>query len=84
MKLLKSAVAILLFFGFVEFTKTTKTEKRGIKKYGEKCKRRTFGSECIKGLECSKKQGICLKLEKQTCIQNNECISNKCVIGKCK
>jgi len=83
MKLIKFASAILLFFGLADLTRSTETEA-GKKKFGEKCKRRVFGSECAKGLECSKQIGICLKLNKQSCTNNADCISKKCVDGRCQ
>jgi hypothetical protein len=87
MNILKFTIAILFFLCILELSNTKqpiKNIKNDKKKFGEKCKRRIFGSECGNGLECSKKQGICLKRKNQLCSLNTECNTNKCVNGKCR
>lgn len=48
-----------------------------------KCNWKAVGTQCQRGLQCSKLKGICLKKDGEACQNASECHGGKCRRRKC-
>jgi len=79
----KKFIFKILFLACAAVISESNSAKKYKKKIFERCERKFIGSECGPGLECSKKNALCLRVNNQFCFENKECLSGICKKKRC-
>lgn len=74
---------VLLLLCMLFIISTTELPPWGSKKLFEKCNWQALGSQCLRGLQCAKLKGICLKKNGEHCTSKSECHGLVCFLQKC-
>jgi hypothetical protein len=76
-------IIFTVFFFLKIMMSTNLNQLQGTKKLGQRCNWRAIGTECFRGLTCSKRYGVCLKKDGEQCTKGDECVGRKCRRNKC-
>jgi len=74
---------LVIFFFIANSLCSELNQLQGTKGYNEGCNWRILGTQCKRGLVCSKRYGVCLKKDGEHCNEGKECVGRKCWRNKC-